>query len=123
MAKILLIEDNRDLRDNTIELLELEGYSVEYASDGVKGIELAKTMRPDVILCDIMMPGTSGYEVLKHVRQHEPTSATPFIFVTASVERKDVEAALKLGANGYVNKPFETEILMAEITRCMNAAS
>lgn len=123
MAKILLIEDNRDLRDNTVELLELEGFSVDFAVDGVQGIELAKSSLPDLILCDIMMPGTTGYEVLTQIREHAPTSKTPFVFVTASVEKRDVEAALKLGANGYVHKPFETEVLVAEINRCITSTA
>jgi len=107
MTKILLIEDNLDIRENTTELLELAGYHVLTAVDGGEGISKALAHLPDVILCDIQMPVKSGYEVFSELRANPKTSQIPFIFVTASAEKREVQAALSSGANGYLCKPFE----------------
>ncbi len=119
MARILLIEDHRDLLENTIELLELEGHEVHCAVNGIDGISKAKEVLPDIILCDVWMPGATGVEVIVELKKDAVTASIPFVFVSASVEKKDIEAALQLGANGYVNKPYEAEILFAEIARCL----
>ena len=120
MKTILLIEDNHDIRENTTELLELEGYCVITAPDGRAGINLAKEQNPHIILCDIMMPEANGYEVFNEVRNHKDTSHIPFIFFTASVEKKEVEKALGMGVNGYVRKPFAQEELFEAIKICID---
>jgi CheY-like chemotaxis protein len=111
----LLIEDNSDIRENTSELLELKGYQVISAVNGRVGLALAKENKPDIILCDIMMPESDGYEVLLGLRNDSEISSIPFIFLTASVEKKEVEKAFGMGVHGYIRKPFEAEELFSTI--------
>ncbi len=120
MKRILLIEDNLEIRENTIELLELEGYTVISAKDGKMGLAMAKENLPDLILCDIMMPEATGYEVISELKKHSNTSTIPFIFITASVEKKDVQIGLELGAIGYIRKPFDTQELLSEVKRSLH---
>lgn len=120
MKTILLIEDNNDIRENTCELLELEGYKVMLALDGKTGLILATEHLPDVILCDIMMPGADGYEVFNGLKANPATQAIPFIFLTASAEKKEVAAGLQMGASGYIRKPFEPKELFETIRQSLN---
>ncbi len=115
---ILLIEDNADVRENTAEILELANYKVTTAPDGKEGVELARTENPDLIICDIMMPGLDGFGVL-HLLSKDPKLATvPFIFLTAKAERSDMRKGMDLGADDYITKPFEkTELLNAVESR------
>lgn len=123
MKKILLIEDDTVLRENTAELLELAGYSMLTAADGKKGIEVAIEHRPDVIVCDIMMPETDGYGVLKALSRDPVTQKIPFIFLSAKTERKDVRKGMELGADDYLTKPFEeAELIGAIESRIAKAA-
>lgn len=118
MKKILIIEDNQDVRENTADILELANYKVCTAENGKEGLELAKKTSPDIILCDIMMPELSGFDVLEHLRQDKKTATIPFIFLTAKTERTDVRKGMNLGADDYLTKPFdETELLEAVTTR------
>ena len=119
MKVILLIEDNQGIRENTLELLVLEGYRVETADNGRSGFEMALKIVPDLILSDIAMPEMNGYELFNALRAVKATSGIPFIFMTASVERKEVEFGLGLGANGYISKPFEVDELLDEVIRCL----
>jgi CheY-like chemotaxis protein len=119
MKIILLIEDNIDIRENTCELLELEGYEVIFAANGKKGIALAKEKKPDIILCDIMMPETDGYEVLNGLKENIETADIPFIFLTASVEKKEIAIGFAMGAVGYIKKPFESQKLFDTIANCL----
>ena len=114
MKKILLIEDNEDIRDNTGEILELAGYKVFTAENGKLGVEAALRENPDLIICDIMMPVLDGYGVLHVVQKNEDTKNTPFIFLTAKSERSDFRKGMELGADDYITKPFNgTELLNA----------
>lgn len=118
MTKILLIEDNQDVRENTAEILELANYEVCTAENGKKGVEIAKLKKPDVIICDIMMPELNGYDVLLHLNKDKATASTPFIFLTAKTERIDVRKGMNLGADDYLTKPFEeSELLEAVASR------
>ncbi|HEY1045739.1 MAG TPA: response regulator [Bacteroidia bacterium] len=119
MTTVLLIEDNLEIRENTTEILEMHGFNVIGAENGRIGIEKTFEMMPDIILCDIMMPEADGYEVLRSIKSSDKTSAIPFIFLTASVERKEVQAGFDLGACGYVRKPFEINELMTAIESCL----
>jgi CheY-like chemotaxis protein len=121
MKKILLIEDNDDIRENTCELLELEGYEVLSAMDGRTGLQHAQEQLPDIILCDIMMPRVDGYEVLRELKALPLTSSIPFIFLTAVAENKDMEAGLRLGADGYMRKPFGSEELLEMLSSFLPA--
>lgn len=118
MKKILLIEDNSDIRENTSEILSLANYEVLTAENGKIGVELAKKAKPDLIVCDIMMPELDGYGVL-HILSKDPiTVSIPFIFLTAKTERTDIRKGMTLGADDYLTKPFDdTELLNAIETR------
>lgn len=112
MKTILLIEDDRALRENTAELLELAGYDVLTANNGKIGITTATDKLPDLIICDIMMPEIDGYGVLRHLSAIEATKHIPFIFLSAITEHKLVRKGMNLGADDYLTKPFEEEDLM-----------
>jgi len=118
MKKILLIEDNDDIRNNTAEILELSGYQVLTAANGKLGVEIALQQHPDLIVCDIMMPGLDGYGVLHAVHKNEAIKNTAFIFLTAKSERSDFRKGMELGADDYITKPFDgTELLNAVDSR------
>ena len=118
MKKILIIEDNQDVRENTADILELANYEVCTAENGKEGVELAKKLNPDIILCDIMMPELDGYGVLKNLSKYKETATIPFIFLTAKTERTDLRKGMNLGADDYLTKPFEeSELLEAVETR------
>ena len=115
MKKILLIEDDIILRENTAELLELSNYEVVTAQNGKVGLEIAKKETPNIIVCDIMMPELDGYGVLEGLSKHETTKHIPFIFLSAKTERSDVRKGMDLGADDYITKPFEEEELISAI--------
>lgn len=118
MRKILLIEDNDDIRENTAEILELSNYKVIVAENGKIGVEKAIEHIPDLIICDIMMPGLDGYGVLHAVHKNDAIKNTPFIFLTAKTERSDFRKGMELGADDYITKPFEgIELLNAVESR------
>ena len=118
MKKILLIEDNNEIRENTAEILSLADYAVVTAENGKIGVELAQSENPDLIICDIMMPELDGYGVL-HILSKKPEMASiPFIFLTAKTEKSDVRKGMELGADDYLTKPFDdNELLNAIETR------
>ncbi|MBT8321409.1 MAG: response regulator [Eudoraea sp.] len=115
MKKVLLIEDDTILRDNTAELLELSDYQVFTAPNGKRGVQLALEQNPDVVVCDIMMPEMDGYAVLEVLSQNEVTRTIPFIFLSAKTERQDVRKGMELGADDYITKPFEETELVGAI--------
>lgn len=115
MEKILIIEDNKDVRENTEELLKLSQYSVLTAANGKIGVEKAKSFKPDIIICDIMMPEMDGYNVLRTLALDSSTSSIPFIFLTAKTDRADVRMGMNLGADDYLTKPFEEHELLQAI--------
>ena len=118
MSKILLIEDNKDVRENTAEILELSGYEVHTAPNGKAGVELASKIFPDLIICDIMMPELDGYGVLHLLHKNPDTASIPFIFLTAKTERSDFRKGMDMGADDYITKPFDDiELLNAVETR------
>src|SRR5438270_5757960 len=111
---ILVIDDNTDIRENTAEILELAGYKTFTAENGKRGVEVATKEKPDVIVCDIMMPELDGYGVLHLLRKNPDTQNIPFIFLTAKAERSDFRKGMEMGADDYVTKPFDdTELLNA----------
>ncbi len=113
--KILLIEDDHDVRENTAEILQLANYDVVTAENGRRGVEQARVNRPDLILCDIMMPELDGYGVLHMLGRDPATAEIPFIFLSAKAERSDVRKGMELGADDYLTKPFEESELLNAI--------
>src|SRR6187397_3659867 len=122
MNTILVIEDNKDIRENIAEILELGGYRALVAENGKRGVEVATREKPDLIVCDIMMPELDGYGVLHLLRKNADTQNIPFIFLTAKTERSDFRKGMKMGADDYVTKPFEDiELLNAIEVRLKKA--
>jgi CRP-like cAMP-binding protein/CheY-like chemotaxis protein len=118
MKKILLIEDNAEVRENTSEILSLAHYDVVIAPNGKIGVELAQKINPDLIICDIMMPELDGYGVLHILSKRPDTARIPFIFLTAKTEKTDIRKGMTLGADDYLTKPFDdTDLLNAIETR------
>lgn len=122
MKKILVIEDNQEVRDNIAEILELANYLVFRAENGKEGIVIAMQELPDLILCDIMMPVLDGYGMLHLMKKNDSLCNTPFVFMSAKADRIDVRKGMDLGADDYLTKPFdETELLNAIETRLKKA--
>jgi len=115
MKQVLVIEDNKDIRENITEILELAGYTVYDADNGMKGVELALEHLPDIILCDVMMPELDGYGVLHMLHNHVEASLIPFIFLTAKAEHTDQRKGMDLGADDYLTKPFNGAELLNSI--------
>ncbi len=113
--KILVIEDDENVRQNISTLLEEENYLVVTANNGKIGIDKAKEFLPDIIICDVLMPGASGYDVLKELSKSKETRSIPYIFLTAKVDRSDIRLGMELGADDYLFKPFKLEELLNAI--------
>jgi DNA-binding response OmpR family regulator len=107
MKKILLIEDNTEMRENTAEILELAHYQVFTAENGKEGVRMAEAENPDLIICDIMMPELDGYGVLHTLSKKENTASIPFVFLTAKAEKTDHRKGMSMGADDYLTKPFD----------------
>lgn len=123
MERILLIEDNDEIRENTAEILELANYKVDTAANGKVGVEKALECVPDLIICDIMMPVLDGYGVLHLLHKNETLKNVPFIFLTAKSERGDFRKGMEMGADDYITKPFsDIELLTAIESRLKKAA-
>ncbi len=116
MKKILVIEDERDVREIILDILEAEEFSVRGAENGKEGIKFAKEYLPDLVICDVMMPEINGYDVLKNLRKNKATSTTPFIFLTAKATKADLRQGMNLGADDYLTKPFTRQELLNSIT-------
>lgn len=119
MKKILLIEDEKSLRNDVAEMLEFEGFDVTTAENGLIGIHKIGENIPDLILCDVMMPELDGFEVLTKVRGIKATELTPFIFVTAMAERENTRNGMNLGADDYIVKPFTRDELLNSVNTCL----
>ena len=107
MKKILIIDDEVNIRESTKYFLDEKGYNVLLAENGQQGIELAMRHQPDIIICDVMMPQFDGYAVLENLRSYAATSAIPFLFLSAKAEKKEVSHSIHLGADEYIIKPFK----------------
>ena len=115
MTKILVIEDEKGIRETIIDTLEYADYEVEAAENCVNGVELAKAFMPDLILCDVMMPELDGYGVLLELSQIPNLSRTPFIFLTAKATKEDMRRGMSLGADDYLTKPFTSQELLEAV--------
>jgi CheY-like chemotaxis protein/two-component sensor histidine kinase len=118
MKKVLIIEDEKSIRNGIADILMFEGFDVYEAENGLAGVHLAKEVLPDIILCDIMMPKMDGHEVLRQLRSENKTKLFPFVFMTALADHSDVRTGMELGADDYLTKPFlRDELLNAINTR------
>lgn len=123
MNKILVIEDDPEVRDVVVDILDAEGFHSFSAPNGKAGLELALEKQPHLIICDVMMPQMSGYEVLASLREHPDAVLIPFIFLTAKAEKSDIRHGMELGADDYLSKPFtRDELLTAVSTRLSRQA-
>lgn len=124
MRKIAVIEDNAEMRENIQEILELANYTVVSAENGRKGLDLIKQEKPDLILCDIMMPELDGYGVLYYLSKDPEAASIPFVFLSAKAEMTDMRKGMTLGADDYITKPFdEVELLDAIEVRLRRSES
>lgn len=120
MKKIILIEDNMNVRETTKEILELADYKVITAENGKKGVELVKSEKPDLIICDIAMPDLDGYGVLRILNRNPLTSGIPFVFLTAKTEKSDIRKGMNQGADDYITKPFKENELLEAVEMRLN---
>lgn len=115
MTKILVIEDDRTIRESILELLLAEGFDAVAAENGKVGVDVAQTSIPDMILCDVTMPEMDGYNVLATLRQRNETATIPFIFLTARSTKEDFRQGMELGADDYLTKPCSADELLGAI--------
>lgn len=115
VSKILVIEDELNVRENIVELLESEDFEVFSAKDGFEGIFLAQEHSPELILCDVTMPELDGYGVLNNLRKDPNIAITPFIFLTAKAASEEIRQGMNLGADDYLTKPFSRQELLTTI--------
>ena len=120
--KILIIEDDTIMRENTAEIIELAGFDVSTAADGKEGVIKAREVIPDLIICDVMMPKLDGHGVLHILSQDENLRSVPFIFVTAKTEKADIRKGMALGADDYITKPFDDMELIEAINARLKRA-
>lgn len=116
MIRILCIEDETELREDIVEELGDAGYEVFEAANGRAGLEAILAHRPDLVLCDVNMPDMNGYELLTRLREaHVEFDEVPFVFLSALADRKDIIAGKKLGADDYLTKPVDFEMLLVTV--------
>ncbi len=123
MKKILVIEDEPEMRRNITTVLRMEKFNPLGAENGRAGIELARRERPDLILCDIMMPELDGHGVLAALREDKATAGIPFIFLTAKGEKADIRSGMNLGADDYLTKPVPKADLLSAIRSRLERAA
>src|SRR5215470_3137687 len=122
MKKILVIEDEPEMRRNITTLLRYHDYESVSAENGRAGVEAARREKPDLILCDVMMPELDGYGVLQALQGDASLARTPFIFLTAKGEKDDLRSGMNLGADDYLTKPVpKTELLQAIEARLLRS--
>lgn len=122
MTRILVIEDERLLLGDLVELLTYAGFDVVGAATGKEGLRLLNETQPDLIICDVMMAEIDGHDVLRAVRANPVTTSLPFIFLSAVTDPTTREASMAQGANLYLTKPFSHMELIDAITACLQAA-
>jgi two-component system, OmpR family, alkaline phosphatase synthesis response regulator PhoP len=115
MKTVLIIEDEVTVRESLVDLLEIEGFRAIAANNGKMGVEIALKERPDLVLCDISMPGLDGFGVLQELRGNPDTGAMPFVFLTARTTKVEFRRGMELGADDYLFKPFTIDELLNAI--------
>jgi DNA-binding NarL/FixJ family response regulator len=122
MKTVLVIEDEPEMRRNIARLLKLEGYNALAAENGRAGLDAMRQTKPDLVLCDVMMPVMDGHEVLRALRQDPELRSIPFVFLTARGEKSDLRGGMNLGADDYLTKPVENEELLAAVAARLHRA-
>lgn len=122
MRKILIVEDEPDIRESLADLLTMKGFEVVTASNGKEGLYLASTSKPDLILSDIMMPEMNGFDLLELIQKNNELAALPFIFLTAKIEHASLREGMNLGADDYLLKPVKKDELIEVINRRLQKA-
>ena len=117
MKKILIVEDEKLIRNNLRFILEHNGYYCAVAEDGFEGLEKIKQFKPALVLCDLMMPRMNGFELLEQTRALPDTINIPFVFITARADEKDKREGMNLGADDYITKPFNTPHLLETVQK------
>lgn len=120
MRKILVIEDDENIRESLVELLEMKTFQLLSAENGEAGLDLAIRENPDLIICDVMMPGLDGYGVVDRVRKNSELAKVPFVFLSAKAMEQDVQKGMQLGANMYLTKPFRAQELYSVVDRLLD---
>jgi two-component system sensor histidine kinase/response regulator len=115
MKKILVIEDTAAIREEIVDILEMEGFQVFEAADGLEGLNKAKTVTPDIIVSDILMPRLNGYQMLRELQKQYATENIPLIFLSAKAEKDDIREGMNLGADDYLTKPLSPDDLIKAI--------
>ncbi len=115
MATLLVVEGEAILRESIVEILMLENYTVLSAGNGIEALEVIQQDKPDLILCDIVMPEMDGYQLLETLRANKETAYIPVIFLTARIDRDSMRHGIQLGAEEYLTKPFVSEMLLKVI--------
>ncbi|WOD39643.1 response regulator [Nodosilinea sp. E11] len=123
MAKILVIEDEAGVRDSIVDILNAEDFIVDSAANGEEGLRQIHEFKPDMVICDVMMPVLDGFGVLQQIRQDPGLATLPFVFLTAKAERIDFRSGMDLGANDYLTKPFTHDDLLRMIRTRLGASS
>src|ERR1041385_8716539 len=128
MARVLVVDDDPQVLTLLRVNFELEGYDVLSASDGEEALETAYEELPDAVVCDVMMPGTDGLTVLRQLRASPKTSKIPFVVVSAKAQNADIKAAIEMGADKYITKPFDPQELLDAVAellarKCSNPTS
>lgn len=114
-ARIVLIEDHPDNMELMAYLLKAAGYTYECAVDGAEGLEMVRSERPDLVVCDLQMPIMDGFEVLRHLRDDESLRHTPIVAVTAQSMPGDRQKVLRAGFDGYFSKPIEPQTFVTQL--------
>lgn len=122
-TRIMIVEDERDMADLVATRLRREGHEVDVAHDGAEGLERILSQPPDLVLLDIMLPGMSGTDVARALRDDPRTAGLPIIMLTAKSEESDIVVGLKFGADDYVTKPFSMSVLVARIDAVLRRAA
>ena len=116
MQDVLVIDDTPEVRQVIVQTLAAFGFAAREAADGKSGIELALARRPNLIICDVRMPGFDGFQTLSAIRNRAETANIPFIFLTAAADKREMRRGMSSGADDYLTKPFTPEELMEAVT-------
>lgn len=121
MKVVLVIEEDEQMRENIIEILELSGYCVEIALDGLEGLQKVFEVIPDLVICNVSLPGISGYEVVESVRMSPEFSEIPFILLTPNGDGEEIVKGISCGADNYLSFPFEYSHLVGAVEHLLHS--